>query len=98
MQQQIAVTDTAQPKVAKKRAPRTARPTHRAEEYVGLVRRVAYSVARRLPARVDVRDLIGAGTLGLLDAIAKYDPAQNDNFEAYAEIRIRGAILDELRG
>jgi RNA polymerase sigma factor for flagellar operon FliA len=70
----------------------------RAEDFVGLVKRVAYSMARRLPPRVDVRDLISSGTLGLLDAMAKYDPTQNDNFEAYAEIRIRGAILDELRG
>jgi RNA polymerase sigma factor for flagellar operon FliA len=70
----------------------------RAEDYVGVVRKVAYTMARRLPARVDVRDLISSGTIGLLDAIAKYDPTQNDNFEAYAEIRIRGAILDELRG
>ena len=70
----------------------------RADDYVDLVKRVAYNMARRLPARVDVRDLIGAGTIGLLDAMAKYDPTQNDNFEAYAEIRIRGAILDELRG
>jgi len=70
----------------------------RADDYVDLVKRVAYNMARRLPSRVDVRDLIGAGTIGLLDAMNKYDPAQNDNFEAYAEIRIRGAILDELRG
>jgi len=74
------------------------RPVGPASDYVGLVRKVAYSMARRLPSRVDVRDLISSGTLGLLDAIAKYDPKQNDNFEAYAEIRVRGAILDELRG
>lgn len=69
----------------------------KASDYVELVKKVAYSMARRLPSRVDVRDLVSSGTLGLLDAIAKYDPTQNDNFEAYAEIRIRGAILDELR-
>jgi RNA polymerase sigma factor for flagellar operon FliA len=79
-------------------APDARRAPGKPEVYVGLVRKVAYSMARRLPSRVDVRDLISSGTLGLLDAIAKYDPAQNDNFEAYAEIRIRGAILDELRG
>jgi RNA polymerase sigma factor FliA len=93
MQMTVAASRTSS-KPSKKRARPAAR---RAEDYVGLVRRVAYSIARRLPSRVDVRDLISAGTLGLLDAIAKYDPAQNDNFEAYAEIRIRGAILDELR-
>lgn len=79
-------------------ARRAATAPGKPEQYVGLVRKVAYSMARRLPSRVDVRDLISSGTLGLLDAIAKYDPKQNDNFEAYAEIRIRGAILDELRG
>ncbi len=73
-------------------------PSTKPEDYVALVRKVAYSMARRLPSRVDVRDLISSGTIGLLDAMAKYDPKQNDNFEAYAEIRIRGAILDELRG
>jgi len=76
---------------------RRARPVGKASDYVGLVRKVAYSMARRLPSRVDVRDLINSGTIGLLDAMTKYDPKQNDNFEAYAEIRIRGAILDELR-
>jgi RNA polymerase sigma factor for flagellar operon FliA len=89
------------PTTAKRKAPRrstTPAPARRADDYVGLVRKVAYTMARRLPSRVDVRDLISSGTLGLLDAIAKYDAAQNDNFEAYAEIRIRGAILDELRG
>jgi RNA polymerase sigma factor for flagellar operon FliA len=80
------------PTPARSRAPQSA------EHYVDLVKKVAYNVARRLPSRVDVRDLIGAGTIGLLDAMNKYDPEQNDNFEAYAEIRIRGAILDELRG
>lgn len=87
--------------VAPLAAPTTLRlvpsPAHRAEDYVGLVRKVAFAMARRLPAHVDVDDLVGAGTTGLLDAIAKYDPRRNDNFEAYAELRIRGAIGDELR-
>jgi len=82
----------------KRRARKKGGPLKKADEYVDLVKRVAYNMARRLPSRVDVRDLIGAGTIGLLDAMNKYDPKQNDNFEAYAEIRIRGAILDELRG
>ncbi len=66
-------------------------------DYIPLVRRVAERMARRLPPAVDINDLIGAGTLGLLDAAAKYDPARCDRFAAYAEIRIRGAMLDELR-
>ena len=66
-------------------------------DYQSLVERVAYKIVKRVPSRVDVRDLIGSGTVGLLDAIQKYDPGRNDNFEAYAEIRIKGAIIDDLR-
>ncbi|MCP4501097.1 MAG: FliA/WhiG family RNA polymerase sigma factor [Deltaproteobacteria bacterium] len=66
-------------------------------EYVPLVRRVAERMARRLPSVVDIGDLISAGTLGLLDAAEKYDESRCDRFAGYAEIRIRGAILDELR-
>ena len=67
------------------------------KDYQNLVKRVAYQIVKSVPTRVDVRDLISAGNLGLLDAIQKYDPNKNDNFEAYAEIRIRGEILDEMR-
>ncbi len=62
-----------------------------------LVRRIAYRMVRRLPANVDVGDLIGAGSEGLLKAADAYDPARYPRFEPYAETRIRGAILDELR-
>lgn len=78
-------------------APDSAPERARAEDHLSLVRRVAERMARRLPRGVDVRDLVSAGTLGLLDALEKYDPARCDRFSAYAEIRIRGAILDELR-
>ncbi len=67
------------------------------ENFLSLVKRVAYQVAKKAPSEVDVNDLIGAGTIGLIDAIEKYDEKKCDRFEAYAEIRIRGAILDELR-
>lgn len=63
-----------------------------------IVRRIAFRMARRLPPSVEVGDLIGAGTEGLLRAIDGYDPTRCDRFEPYAEARIRGAILDELRG
>lgn len=63
-----------------------------------LVRRIAFRMARRLPPSVQVDDLISAGTEGLLRAVEAYDPSRNDRFEPYAESRIRGAILDELRG
>jgi RNA polymerase sigma factor for flagellar operon FliA len=62
-----------------------------------IVRRLAFRLARRLPPNVDVGDLIGAGTEGLLKAIESYDVNHAARFETYAESRIRGAILDELR-
>lgn len=72
-------------------------PLQQAADYLYLVHRVADRMARRLPRVVDIGDLMSAGTLGLLDAMEKYDPSRCDRFSAYAEIRIRGAILDELR-
>jgi RNA polymerase sigma factor for flagellar operon FliA len=62
-----------------------------------LVRRMAFRMARRLPPNVDVNDLIGAGTEGLLKAVQYYDAERYPQFEPYAKTRIRGAILDELR-
>lgn len=64
---------------------------------IPVVRRLAFRMARRLPPNVDVGDLIGAGTEGLLKAVESYDPSNAARFETYAESRIRGAILDELR-
>lgn len=66
-------------------------------EHLPLVWRVARQVARRLPASVGAEDLVGAGTLGLIGALGRYEPARCDRFSAYAEFRIRGAILDQLR-
>ena len=65
--------------------------------YSGLVQRLAYHLIARLPASVIVDDLIQVGMLGLLDAAKMYDPSQGASFETYASIRIRGAMLDELR-
>jgi RNA polymerase sigma factor FliA len=61
------------------------------------LQRIAYQLARRLPRHVRVDDLVGAGREGLVSAIARFDPARDEGFEAYAECRIRGAMLDELR-
>jgi RNA polymerase sigma factor for flagellar operon FliA len=58
---------------------------------------MARSLASRLPACVDVDDLASIGVMGLIDAIRKYDPIKCDNFKNYARIRIKGAMLDELR-
>ncbi|MEM1414929.1 MAG: RNA polymerase sigma factor FliA [Myxococcota bacterium] len=62
-----------------------------------IVRRLAFRMARRLPASVEVGDLIGAGSEGLMKAAASYDGSKHPRFEPYAEARIRGAMLDELR-
>jgi RNA polymerase sigma factor for flagellar operon FliA len=66
-------------------------------ETLPLIKHVAHRVARGLPANVEIRDLINAGVLGLLDAIEKFEPERNVKFKTYAEVRIRGAILDSLR-
>jgi RNA polymerase sigma factor for flagellar operon FliA len=65
--------------------------------YEPLVRQVAGRVGTRLPAHVDVADLIQAGVFGLMDAIERFEPELGIRFESYATQRIRGAILDELR-
>lgn len=71
--------------------------TELVETYAPLVKRVAYHLVARLPASVSVDDLIQAGMLGLLDASRQYDASQGAKFETYARIRVRGAMLDELR-
>ena len=67
------------------------------EEHSSLVHRIAYHLAARLPASVVVDDLIQVGMIGLLDASQQYDASQGAAFTTYATIRIRGAMLDELR-
>src|SRR3546814_5818325 len=62
-----------------------------------LGRRIAYHLMARLPASVEVGDLIQSGMVGLIEAARNYSPARTANFETYAGIRIRGAMLDELR-
>jgi RNA polymerase sigma factor for flagellar operon FliA len=66
-------------------------------ETLPLIKHIAHRVATRLPSNVEIRDLINAGVLGLLDAIEKFEPERNVKFKTYAEVRIRGAILDSLR-
>ena len=62
-----------------------------------LVRRIAHHLAAKLPASVEIDDLIQAGMLGLLDASRNYDAEQGASFETYASIRSRGAMIDEIR-
>lgn len=67
------------------------------DEHVPLVKRIAYHLLGRMPASVQVEDLIQAGVIGLLEAARNYDAGQGASFETYAGIRIRGAMLDEVR-
>ncbi len=62
-----------------------------------LVRIIALKIMTRLPAGIDLSDLIHTGILGLIDAIKRYDPGKGTKFVTYASLRIRGSILDELR-
>ncbi|KAB2319046.1 RNA polymerase sigma factor FliA [Betaproteobacteria bacterium SCN1] len=66
-------------------------------KYAPLVKRIAYHMMARLPASVEVDDLIQVGLIGLMDAVARFDGSQGAQFESYATQRIRGAMLDELR-
>ncbi len=66
-------------------------------KYAPLVKRIAYHLMARLPASVMVDDLIQAGMVGLLEASRNYNSELGASFETYAGIRIRGAMLDELR-
>ena len=66
-------------------------------EYSPLIKFIAQKIAARLPSNIEIDDLISSGVIGLIDAIDKYDPTRDKKFKTYAEFRIRGAILDELR-
>ena len=69
----------------------------RVKECAPLVRRMAHHLAARLPASVEIDDVIQAGLIGLMDAAGKFEESQGNRFETYATQRIRGAMLDELR-
>jgi RNA polymerase sigma factor for flagellar operon FliA len=66
-------------------------------KYLPLVKYVAGRLAITLPAHVDINDLIGSGVIGLISAMENFEPKFKTKFETYAIIRIRGAMLDELR-
>ena len=66
-------------------------------EYTPLIRFIAKKISIRLPANIDIEDLVSSGVIGLMDAVDKYDSSRDNKFKTYAEFRIRGAILDELR-
>jgi len=66
-------------------------------EYAYLVKRIASRFALRLPSSVLFDELMSAGSLGLIDAVDKFDPSKHVSLKTYAQYRIKGAILDELR-
>ncbi|GMV01723.1 MAG: RNA polymerase sigma factor FliA [Burkholderiaceae bacterium] len=68
------------------------------ERYGPMVRRIASQLAAKLPANVDPADLAQAGMIGLLDALSRYETGHGAQFETFAMQRVRGAMLDELRG
>lgn len=65
--------------------------------HLWLIRHVVGRLMARLPPAMDVENLESAGTLGLVEAATKFDPARGVKFETYAAVRIRGAVIDELR-
>ena len=65
------------------------------KQYQPLVRRLAHQMIAKLPANVELDDLIQVGMIGLSDALSRFDAAQGVQFETFATQRIRGAMLDE---
>ena len=68
-----------------------------AAKFFPYIEKVARRLARRLPAHVEIDDLVSAGVIGLMEEAERFDPKRVDRFEAFAEFRIRGAMLDDLR-
>ena len=78
----------------------SASDSHREQiikEFAHVVKAMAYRLTYRLPAYMDADDLVSVGIIGLMDAMDKYDPSREAKFKTYAEFRIRGAMLDEIR-
>jgi RNA polymerase sigma factor for flagellar operon FliA len=66
-------------------------------QHTPLIKYIAHWLAMRLPPHISIDDLMSAGMIGLMDALDKFDPGKKVQFKTYAEFRIRGAMLDELR-
>lgn len=67
------------------------------KEFSPLVKKIASRLSFRLPPDIDQEDLFQVGIIGLMEAIGRYNPNEEANFKTYAEYRIRGSMLDELR-
>jgi RNA polymerase sigma factor for flagellar operon FliA len=81
----------------KRRAAGLARRNEYVTKYYGCVEKVAKRLARRLPSHIELGDLISAGAVGLIEAAERFDPERCSRFQSFAEVRIRGAMLDDLR-
>ena len=68
-----------------------------AKQYAPLVRRIAHQMIAKLPANVELDDMVQAGMIGLMDAVNRFEESHGTQFEVYAASRIRGSMLDELR-
>ena len=91
-------TRTNRTKTSSNKAPAAiSRRNEFVTKYYQCVEKVARRLARRLPAHVDLDELMSAGAVGLLDAAERFDPSRANRFETFAEARIRGAMLDDLR-
>ncbi len=66
-------------------------------KYAPLIHYIASRIRSRLPSHVELGDLVNAGIIGFIDALNRFDPEKNIQFKTYAEYRIRGAIMDEVR-
>jgi len=86
-----------QPVLSEKKTISIAERDRLIAQYAPLVKTIAGRMALRLPQHISQDDLKSSGIMGLLDAIDKYDPDKGVEFKSYAEFRIRGAMIDELR-
>ena len=89
---------SASEKYDKQQKPATENTQQPLEEYLPLVKYIAGRLAIALPRSVEMDDLINAGVLGLIEAYRNFDAGKGVKFETYASLRVRGSILDELRG
>jgi len=92
-----AVDSSAEVACAVEPLPEDSARNHKVIEMLPLLQRVARKMRAHLPAHVEVDDLVGAGAIGLIDAVDKFDARKNVKLESYAQHRIRGAIIDSLR-
>ncbi|MBC8131861.1 MAG: RNA polymerase sigma factor FliA [Deltaproteobacteria bacterium] len=96
--QGLVVNNAAAAKLSPaKLSPAILRRNDYATKHHALVGKVARRLLRKLPSHVDLDDLVAMGMLGLLEAADRFDPSRGEKFEAFAEFRIRGAMLDGLR-